>query len=85
LNSHPRRFYKKGFAGFLTVVYSYIMTPKEYKATREKIGTQAAVAPLLDVNRVTLAKRESGAWEITKEAALALEALSNRPKSKRGD
>lgn len=59
------------------------MTPAEYKKIRENLGTQAAVAPLLDVHRVTLAKRESGAWEITREAALALEALKKRPKRQR--
>lgn len=48
------------------------MTAAEYKATRERLGTQAEVACLLGVNRVTVAKRESGAVEITKEAGLAL-------------
>ena len=61
------------------------MTREKYKATRETIGTQADAAPLLGVNRVTLATRESGAWEITREAALALEALKKRAKSRRQD
>ena len=48
------------------------MTAAEYKATRKCISTQAEVAAMLGVNRVTVAKRESGAVEITKEAGLAL-------------
>lgn len=58
------------------------MTPKEYKATRERIGTQAEVAAMLGVNRVTVAKRENGTMTITNEAVLAIQSL-RRPRGKR--
>lgn len=54
------------------------MTCEEYKALREKIGTQAEVSARLQVSRVTVAKRETGAMVITEEAALALPALAGR-------
>jgi DNA-binding XRE family transcriptional regulator len=34
------------------------MNSTEYKAARERLGTQAEVASLLGINRVTVAKRE---------------------------
>jgi DNA-binding XRE family transcriptional regulator len=58
------------------------MTPEEYKATRERLGTQAEVASLLGVNRVTVAKRENGTMTITNEAVLAIQSL-RRPRRKR--
>lgn len=58
---------RKGGAGRVTAA--------QYKATRERIGTQAEVAALLQVSRVTVAKRETGAMVITKEAWLAIRAL----------
>ena len=58
------------------------MIPEEYKATRERLGTQAEVALLLGVNRVTVAKRENGTMTITNEAILAIQSL-RRPKRKR--
>ena len=58
------------------------MTPEEYKATRERLGTQAEVALILGVNRVTVAKRENGAMTITNEAVLAIQSL-RRPRGKR--
>ncbi len=58
------------------------MQPEEYKATRERIGTQAEVARLLGVNRVTVAKRENGTMTITNEAVLAIRSL-RRPRRKR--
>lgn len=58
------------------------MTPAEYKATREHLGTQAEVARLLGVNRVTVAKRENGTMAITTEAVLAIQTL-RRPRGKR--
>mgnify|MGYP006055537939 FL=1 len=54
-----------------------------YKATREHLGTQAEVAAMLGVNRVTVAKRESGTMTITNEAVLAIQSL-RRPRRKRG-
>lgn len=61
------------------------MTPETYKKTRESLGTQAEVAAWLGVARETIARRETGKDRITREAALALEALAKRPKSKRDD
>ena len=58
------------------------MTATEYKATRERLGTQAEVAALLGVNRVTVAKRENGTMTITNEAVLAIQSL-RRPRGKR--
>ncbi len=58
------------------------MQPEEYKATRERLGTQAEVASLLGVNRVTVAKREGGTMTITNEAVLAIQSL-RRPRRKR--
>lgn len=58
------------------------MTAAEYKATRQRIGTQAEVASRLGVNRVTVAKRENGTMTITNEAALAIQSL-RRPRGKR--
>ena len=54
------------------------MKAAEYKATRERLGTQAEVASLLGVNRVTVAKRERGTMTITREAELALRSLRTR-------
>ncbi len=59
------------------------MNPKTYKATRESLGTQAEVAAFLGVARETIARRETGTDRITREAALALEALKERPKNQR--
>jgi DNA-binding XRE family transcriptional regulator len=58
------------------------MTPEEYKATRERLGTQAEVAAMLGVNRVTVAKRENGTMTITNEAVLAIQSL-RRQRGKR--
>ena len=51
------------------------MTPSRYKRERERRGTQVEVAKKLGVHPVTLAKRETGAAKITREAWLALCAL----------
>lgn len=55
------------------------MTAAEYKNTRERLGTQAEIARLLGVNRVTVAKRENGTMTITNEAVLAIQSL-RRPR-----
>ena len=57
------------------------MNSAEYKAARERLGTQAEVASLLGINRVTVAKREGGAL-VTREAELAILAL-RKPKRPR--
>jgi DNA-binding XRE family transcriptional regulator len=59
-----------------------LVTAAEYKATRERLGTQAEVALMLGVNRVTVAKRENGTMTITNEAVLAIQSL-RRPRGKR--
>lgn len=51
------------------------MSPENYKALREKIGTQDQVASLLGVARAVLAKRETGKATISTEAATALASL----------
>lgn len=57
------------------------MSPAEYNREREARGlTQAGLAALLGVSRVTIARRETGTRPITREAELALLAL---PKTKR--
>lgn len=54
------------------------MTPEQYKSARERIGTQEDVAAMLGLNRVTIARRETGALPITREAELAITALKKR-------
>ena len=54
------------------------MTPTDYKTQRELRGTQAAVANSLGVNRVTIARRETGEQVITREAWLALNKLPKK-------
>jgi len=54
------------------------MTAARYKFEREKRGTQMSVAALLAVHQVTIARRETGAQVITREAWLALLSLPLR-------
>lgn len=56
------------------------MSAADYKREREARGTQESVAALLGVDRTTLARRETGALPVTREAELALLAL---PKTKK--
>jgi transcriptional regulator with XRE-family HTH domain len=58
------------------------MTADEYKATRQRFGTQAEVAARLGVARSTVADRERGDMVITTEAALALSALAGAGRKK---
>jgi hypothetical protein len=58
------------------------VTSEAYKDTRKLRGTQDAVASLLGVNRVTIARRETGEQVITQEAWLALNALPKKRKAK---
>ena len=51
------------------------MTPKKYRAEREKRGTQTEVARLLGVQRAAVARREGGTRPITREAWLAICSL----------
>jgi len=57
------------------------MNPKSYKNQRKLRGTQTAVAALLGVNRVTIARRESGAI-ITTEAWKALLSIPKKRKKR---
>jgi transcriptional regulator with XRE-family HTH domain len=60
------------------------MGPLEYKAERERRGTQEDVAALLGVSRVTIARRETGTRPVIREAWLALLALpKKRARAKR--
>lgn len=59
------------------------MTASEYKAERERRGTQKEVAALLGVSRVTIARRETGTRPVTREAWLALLAIKPIDKAKR--
>ena len=54
------------------------MTATEYRAERRKRGTQHAVAAALGVHQVTIARRETGAQPINREAELALLALPEK-------
>jgi DNA-binding transcriptional regulator YiaG len=54
------------------------MTPSEYKALRQKLGTQQQVADLLGVHRVTIADREAGRKPISREADYALTWVASR-------
>ena len=54
------------------------MNADDYKAEREKRGTQAEVAAQLGVSRVTVARRETGTRPVIREAWLALLALPKK-------
>lgn len=55
---------------------------EQYKAEREKRGTQAEVAEKLGVSRITLARRETGTRPVSREAWLALLSLPKQRKTK---
>lgn len=59
----------------MRIALIYDMTKEQYKAEREARGTQAEVAELLKIARPTLSHRERGTQPITREAALAIQAL----------
>ena len=59
------------------------MTPEDYRAERERRGTQARVAALLRVDPQTISRRERGEIPITHEAALALLYLPKSRKRRR--
>jgi DNA-binding XRE family transcriptional regulator len=54
------------------------MTPARYKSARKLLGTQASVAKLLGVSRVSVARRETGKRPVSREAWLALRALGKK-------
>lgn len=54
------------------------MSREEYRAIREKLAlNQRELAVRLGVSRKTINARETGATQITKEAELAIRALSH--------
>jgi DNA-binding XRE family transcriptional regulator len=53
------------------------MQPEKYRELRKTIGTQAEVAKLLGLSRLTIIRRESGNIAVTPEAAVAIRALSS--------
>jgi len=59
------------------------MTPDLYKQARKLRGTQMAVAAMLGVHQVTIARRETGVLPITQECWLALSALPKKRKKRR--
>lgn len=60
------------------------MNADDYKAERERRGTQEDVAALLGVSRVTIARRETSTRPVIREAWLALLALpKKRARAKR--
>lgn len=72
--------------GYLTVsnqrLQRLVMNPEQYKAEREKRGTQAEVAAKLGVARVTLARRETGERPVSRECFLALLSLPKKRSAK---
>ena len=53
-------------------------TAKRYKAARKSRGTQTAVAALLGVHQVTIARRETGRLPVSRESWLAIQALPKK-------
>lgn len=56
------------------------MTPATYQSARKRIGTQEQVAAMLELDPQTISRRERGELPITREAALAMDALQARHK-----
>jgi DNA-binding XRE family transcriptional regulator len=48
------------------------MTPDQYRALRERIGSQADAAEALGVDRMTISRRERGVLPIDREAEMAI-------------
>ena len=51
------------------------MSPTQYAAARRQRGTQKQVAALLDVDVMTISRRERGLLPINRETELAINAL----------
>jgi DNA-binding XRE family transcriptional regulator len=56
------------------------MTPEQYQQERKQRGTQESVAALLQISRVTVARRETGELPINREAELAILSLPKKRK-----
>lgn len=52
------------------------MTADEYRALRERVGSQREVAARLGVHFMTISKRERGVLPVTEEAAIAIRCLA---------
>ena len=81
---HLQKLFVTG--GYLTIssqrLHALRVNPQQYKAEREKRGTQQEVAERLGVSRITLARRETGTRPVSRECFLALLSLPLRRKSK---
>lgn len=66
--------------GAVRETHQVAVTAGEYKAERERRGTQEKVAAALGVSRVTIARRETGTRPVIREAWLALFALPKKKK-----
>ena len=51
------------------------MSPTQYAAARRLRGTQKQVAALIDVDKMTISRRERGLLPISRESELAINAL----------
>lgn len=60
------------------------MTPEEYRALRESVGSQSEVAFVLEVSVSTLSRRENGRLPITQEAGRAMLHLARAKGSGEG-
>lgn len=58
------------------------MSADDYKRERKLRGTQQQIADALKVHQVTIARRETGALPVTREAWLALLSLPKRARNK---
>lgn len=58
------------------------MTADDYKRERKRRGTQQQISDALDVHQVTIARRETGALPVTREAWLALISLPKAARNK---
>jgi hypothetical protein len=56
------------------------VTQDDYQRERKLRGTQTTVAAQLEVHQVTIARRETGAQPVNKEAWLALLSLPKKRK-----
>jgi|TARA_R100001594_G_scaffold62441_2_gene96751 DNA-binding XRE family transcriptional regulator len=54
----------------------------KYRELRESVGSQARVAEVLGINKQTISNRETGKYEIGKEAAWAIRYLAHVKKGR---
>lgn len=58
------------------------MTGEEYRALRERVGSQTEAAERLGIHRQTISQRERGVLPIDGEAELALRCLAEHGKKR---